>query len=432
MKKILISSLFSVAVLGLWAQPTPAPAQKSAMAVTNVTAHLGDGKVIKNAFVAFENGKITTVADATTIRIDKAKYGEVIEGGGKHLYPGFIAPDTKLGLSEIESVRAHNDYAEVGEFNPSVRSIIAYNTDSHVSPTVRSNGVLLAQIVPEGGRISGSSSVVELDGWNYEDAAYALDGGIHLRFPSVYSFSFDLVSGFSQKKNENFIKQVQEIDQFFAQAKAYTQSPQAPAVKNLKFEAMRGLFSKQKTLFLHANLVKEITEGVVLAKKHDFRVVVVGGADSWQITDFLKKNDVAIILGETHALPVRNDDDFDQPYKTPAMLKAAGILFCLSGIDGGYQTRNLPFMAGQAAGYGLDPEAAVSAITLSAAQILGVSKTVGSIELGKDATFILTDGDALDYRTSVVRRAFIRGKEIDLNNKQTDLHKRFKEKYNRK
>jgi imidazolonepropionase-like amidohydrolase len=430
MKKLTIVIAFlSLNIISVLAQPTPAENQREAILITNVKAHIGNGQVINDAIIGFENGKITLIMDATQAKIDPSKYKRTVNGKGKHVYPGLIAPNTPLGLVEVQSVRATVDLSEIGDMNPSVRSIIAYNTDSEIIPTVRSNGVLLAQITPEGGHISGQSSVVELDAWNWEDAAYKMDVGMHLRWPSVYTFGFDPVAGFAQKKNDKYNKEVEELDAFFKEAQAYVKKDN-PMPKNLKFDAMKGVFEGKKTLFIHANALKEITEGVLFGKKYGCKMVIVGGKDSWMTTDLLKNNKIPVIISETQDLPSRNDDDIDQPYKTPAMLKAAGVTFAFS-VGGYWQQRNLPLMAGQACGFGLAQEDAVAAMTSVPAQILGIDATVGTLEVGKDATLIVTEGDVMDMRTSKVLHAFIRGKEIDLNTKQKELYKRFKTKYER-
>jgi imidazolonepropionase-like amidohydrolase len=431
MKKIIAFALANALIFNLLlAQtPTPAAAQSESILILNATAHVGNGQVISNACIGFENGKITLIGDGTLIKYDASRYKKVIDAKGKHVYPGLIAPNTPLGLIEVQSVRATMDAVEIGDYNPSVRSLVAYNTDSHILPTIRSNGVLLAQVVPQGGRVSGSSSIVELDAWNWEDAGYSIDEGMHLRFPTVYTFGFDPINGFSQKKNENFVKDITDAEGFFREAKAYNEKA-APSPKNLKFEAMRGVFTGKKTLFVHANAAKEITEGVAFGKKFGCKTVIVGGRDAWMITDLLLSNGVAVILEETQALPSRNDDDIDQPFKTPAMLKKAGVEFCMS-VSGYWQQRNLAIMAGQAVGFGLDKEAAIAAITSSTAKILGIDKTVGTLETGKDATLFISEGDVLDMRTSIVTQAFIRGKALDLDTKQKQLYRRYKTKYER-
>ena len=433
MKKLIILFVFiQVFIVSPSAQSIPLPAEKQseAILIMNAKAHIGNGKVIESALIAFESGKITLIADSKLTKVDLTKYKKIINAEGKHVYPGFISMNTDLGLVEISAVRQTVDHTEIGEMNPSVRSIVAYNTDSQVPPTVRSNGILLAQITPNGGIISGQSSVVELEGWNWEDAAYKFDEGMHVSFPSMFSGGFDFMTGtFAQRKNENFAKQIGDLEQFFGEAKAYAEKG-VVSPKNLKFEAMRDLFSQKKTLYIRANLAKEITEGVLFGKKYGCKTVIVGGKDAYLITDILKSNNVAVILDETQALPTRTDDDIDQPFKSPAMLQKAGIPFCLS-VNGNWQQRNLPLMAGQAVAFGLAYEDAVAAVTSVPAKMLGIDKTVGTLENTKDATLIITEGDVFDMRTSKVTHAFIRGKEIDLNNKQKDLYRRFKTKYER-
>lgn len=411
------------------AQQTPALPQTQEIAIVGATAHLGNGEVIENSFIAFENGKLTVVADGRLVKPDRSKNYKIINAAGKHVYPGLIASNSQLGLIEIGAVSATRDADEIGLMNPHVRSIIAYNTDSRVSPTVRSNGALLAQIVPEGGRISGTSSVVELDGWNWEDAAYRTDDGVHLNWPRTMMWTGWRTGNPHMKKNEDYAKQVEEVEQFFKEALAYSKKANATP-KNLKFEAMRGLFDQSKSLFIHANNSKSIASAVLLAKEFGAKLVIVGGRDSWMQTDLLRENNVSVILGQTHNLPAREDTDIDQPFKTPKLLQEASVLFAFSG-EGAWQQRNLAFQAGQAVGFGLDYEKAIQALTLNAAKILGIDDRVGSLEVGKDATLIVSSGDVLDMRTNQIQTAFIQGKSIDLDNKQKALYRKFKEKYSR-
>ena len=259
----------------------------------NGTAHLGTDSVIQNAVIGIQNGKIVLVANARTVRIDKTTYEETIDATGKQIYPGFIAPNSTLGLSEIEAVRATIDFHEVGTTLPNIRSLIAYNTDSKIIPTVRTNGILLAQITPRGGIISGTSSVVALDGWNWEDAAYKTDDGIHINWPHMQSRKYidedNLYFG-PYEKNKDYNKQTDDLKKLFADAKAYNETD-VKEEKNLRFEAMKGLFDGTQTLFIHSNTVKEITEAINFAKLFQLKhVAIVGGKDSWMITDLLKKN----------------------------------------------------------------------------------------------------------------------------------------------
>jgi imidazolonepropionase-like amidohydrolase len=414
----------------LFAQrPVPALPQKSAILILGATAHLGNGQTIANSAIGFENGKLTLVADATVIRLDRSKYGKIYDAAGKHVYPGFIAPDTRIGLVEIDAVRATVDFSDLGGFMPNLRVLSAYNTDSELIPTIRSNGILLAQVTPEGGVISGSSSVVQLDAWNWEDAAYRSDDGIWLSWPAQRSFG-GFGSGAPEfKKNEQYDKDVLALRNYFEEAQAYAKQLN-PAVKNLKFEAMRGLFDKKQSLYVRSNNAKTIQEAVLFAESFGLKVVIGGGQDSWMVADFLKSHNVPVILGLTQALPARDDDDIDQTFKTATQLYEKGVLFAFTS-NGSWRQRNLPFQAGQACGFGLPKEAAVSALTLNTAKILGIDQTCGSLESGKDATLFISEGDALDMRGCIVTAAFIQGREINLDNKHKQLGRRFEEKYRR-
>lgn len=420
---LLLSVRFSIAQI-----PAPAPPQDKKILLLNGVAHLGNGKVIENSAIAFENGKLTIVADATNIRLDMARFDTIIYVKGKHIYPGFIAPNSTLGLVEIGAVRATRDYDDAGNYLPHVRSLIAYNTDSKIIPTVRSNGVLLAQVTPRGGTISGTSSIVELDAWNWEDAAYKTDDGIHLNWPRMNRKKAQ--SGTDKKKNIAGEK-LKAIRSFFENAKAYSEI-QEHIEKNLRFEAMRGLFDGSKTLFIHVDFAKEIMQAVNFVRELEIKkTVVVGGYDSWMVTDMLKENNIAVILRRVHSLPMRHDDDIDLPYKLPYLLHKAGVLYCLNNAGGmeAMGARNLPFYAGTAATYGLTKEEALMAITSNTAKILGIEKTVGTLATGKDATLIVSTGDALDMRGNHIEMAFIRGKFINLDNHQKQLYEKFKAKY---
>jgi len=405
--------------------PTPATEQKDAVLILNGIAHLGNGKVIQNSAIGFKDGKLTLVGDATVIKIDRNAYQQVIEATGKHIYPGLIECNSTLGLTEIDLVRATRDYGEVGELNPNVRSIIAYNTDSKIIPTVRSNGVLLAQIVPEGRFVTGQSSVVELDAWNWEDASYKADIGIHVMWPRMYIIPNHPKES-EEAQREKIKDELFAIEKLFNDARAYSRS--VPEEKNVKLEAMRGLFDGTKKLFVHCDYVKQIVAAVGMCKQYGVKMVLVGGADSYLVTDLLKANNIPVILGRQHSLPSREDDDIDLPYRLPTILKEAGITYAMS-VDGSWQERNLMFNAGTGAAYGLSKEEALEAITSSPAKILGIDETVGTLTTGKDATLIISDGDILDMRTSIVTRAFIRGKDINLDNIQTQLYNKYLKKY---
>jgi imidazolonepropionase-like amidohydrolase len=350
----------------------------------------------------------------------------VIDVTGKHIYPGLIALNTILGLTEIEAVRATNDQGEVGAINPDVRAVISYNTDSRVTPTVRSNGVLYAQIVPQGGRISGTSSLVQLDAWNWEDAAVKADEGTFITWPNMYKVKGWWAEPDGYELNKDYDKSVQELKDYFNEAKSYAYTPHDK--KNLRFESMRKLFTDKQNLYVRVDYVKEILHVIDFAQEQGINVVLIGGTDSYMIADVLAQKKIPVILGRTHELPSYNDEDIQQPYKTPAILQKAGVLYALS-IGGFWQQRNLIFEAGTASAYGLTKEEALAAITSNSAKILKLDNRIGSIEKGKDASFVISDGDLLDMRTSNISLAYIDGRQINLDNKQKELYKKFSEKY---
>lgn len=407
---------------------SPAKPQTKPVLITGATIHVGNGQVIENGYIAFDKGKITAIGSGTA---PNASFSEVISANGKQVYPGFIAPITSLGLVEFESVRATIDNEEVGDLNANVRSIIAYNTDSKVIPTVRSNGILLAQPTPEGGVISGQSSVVQLDAWNWQDAAYKTDIGVHLNWPVARAArgrrgAATPGAAAQETPAERAQKIIDNLNSYFTEAKAYAEAK--PKVINLRFEAMKGLFNGSKKLFVNADGSKEIIQSIAFAKKYGIKEVVVGGKESNLIADILKENNVPVILKETQTLPDKDEDDVYLPYKLPKILQDAGVLYGLTGI-GFWRQRNLPFEAGEAVGYGLTKEQAVEMITLNNAKILGIDKTTGSLEVGKDANLFISKGDALDMITIDVETAFIQGRNINLDNLHKQLYKKFAGKY---
>ena len=426
----------------LFAQETvlPAKEQKGSYYLTNATVHVGNGKVIRNGTIKVTNGKIEAVGDNISI---PAGADNVTDLNGQDLYPGLILPTSTLGLIEIGAVRATQDAREIGDMNPSVRSIVAYNTDSKVINTLRSNGILLANVVPQGNFVAGTSSVVQLDAWNWEDAAYKTDAGLHVYMPSLLprpSFGgrgggggggFGRGEGSQGDPVKEGLEKMEELKAFFREAKAYQQATDRKAT-NLKFEALKGLFNRSQKLYMHASTVKQILVALDFVKEFGFDMVIVGGSESYQVADLLKQHNVSVILGQPHSLPTGTDDDVDQPYKTAAALQKAGVLFSISDDDSQTRGRNLAFNAGTAAAYGLDREQALAAITLNAARIMGVADKTGSIEVGKDANIVVSNGDLLDMKSSNVTAAFIQGRKIDLTDKHKLLNERYEQKYDLK
>lgn len=435
MKKLLIT-IIATGLLSAQAQETVLPAKpyKGLLFIKNATVHVGNGQVLTNSTIKVSNGKIEQIGQNIAIPQDDVK---VFDATGKHVYPGLILPASALGLVEIGSgVRGSNDVRELGNANASVRAIAAYNADSKIINTLRSNGILLAHIAPQGSFVSGVSSVVKLDGWTYEDVAYATDMGMHVYMPSLlrrpgggrFARFFAMQGGESGDPVQRALDQVEELKQFFREAKAWN-AAKTHDESNLKYKAVQPLFEKKQKLFVHATQVSQMLVAIDFAKEFGFDVVIVGATESPRIAELLKQNNISVILNQMHNLPTADDDDVDDPYKAPAALQKAGVLYCINDDDSQNRGRNLPFNAGTAVAYGLQKEEALQAITLNAAKILGVADRTGSLEVGKDANIIISEGDILDMRSSKVTHAFLQGAMLDLTDKHKLLFEKYKERY---
>ena len=407
----------------------PAKKQEKPVFISNGMVHVGNGTVLNNASVEINDGKIVNVGNG----IAPSANAIIIEAKGKHVYPGLILSNSNLGLVEVNSVRASADAVEIGEFNSNIKSLVAYNTDSKVINTLKTNGVVLANVVPQGGIISGLSSVVQLDAWNWEDAAYAKDNGIHLNMPSLFNrpnpyAAFMGNAAPAGDPVKRGLEELEKIKSFFKEAKAYLAQSNHEQT-NLKFESIRGLFEKKQKLYVHCDVVREIIAAIDFKKEFDFDVVLVGASESFQVAELLKSNNIPVILNQMHALPTLADDGVDLPYALPGLLQKAGVLFAINDEDGQHRGKNLPFNAGTAVAYGLTKEQALSSITLSAAKILGIDDKAGSIEKGKDGNIVISEGDILDMKSSKIGLVMIQGRIVSLDDKHKQLYERYMYKY---
>jgi len=394
----------------------------------NGKAHIGNGDTINKSAIAIHKGKITMVRNSLLITIKDSDYDTIIDISGQDVYPGFIAPNSTVGLQEIGAVRATKDFREVGGMNPHVRSAIAFNTDSRVTATVKTNGVLIGQICPRGGRISGTSSIMHFDGWNWEDALYKLDDAIHINWPRMYTYDW---STRTRVRNKEYDIRKKELQNFFLKSMAYSDRKN-PESKDLRYEAMKPVFTGDKRVFVHADFVKELQDVIEFKKQFGIQhLILVGGYDSYLVAENLKNNNIAVVLRRLHSLPMYEEEDIDLPYKLPKLLKDAGVKYCLNNAGDMEQMglRNLPFYAGTAVAYGLTYEEGVASITSSTAEILGIDDVVGTLEEGKDATLIVSDGDALDMRTNKLTVAMVQGRFMSLRNHQDVLYEKYKTKY---
>jgi imidazolonepropionase-like amidohydrolase len=403
-----------------------APLAQNKILIEHGYLHAGNGNTIETASIGIENGKIIHIKNSLTFDVDKSKYDLVIDATGQHIYPGFFAPNSTLGLTEIDAVRATVDFYEVGEFNPHVRALIAFNVESKVVATVRTNGVLFAQATPRGGAITGSSSLMRLFGWNWEDAVVNRDEGIHMNWPNVIRYGWREVS-----VNKAYKEEIAQLEVFFMEAKNYALSKEKNKKIDLRFEAMKRIFTGNQRVYFRADNAQEILDVIQFVRKFEIKhPVLVGGYDSYLILDQLRDSKIPVMLGRVHELPRTDEDDIHLPYKLPAILQSAGILFCLQneGDMEAMNARNLPFLAGTARAYGLTTEQAVAAISLNPAKIMGVEKDYGSIDVGKSATLFISKGDALDMRTNQVTTIIMDGKVQSTRNHQDDLYDKYRNK----
>jgi len=421
MKFILVFSLVLTAI-NLNAQ-----AEGKSVLLLNGYLHIGTGEVLESALVGVENGKITLVKNSLAYTYKTEEWDTIIDLQGQHIYPGFVAPNSTLGLTEIDAVRATRDYNEVGIYNPHVRSQIAFNVESKVISTVRTNGVLLTQATPRGGSISGTSSVMAMDGWNWEDATVLKDDGIHVNWPSSTHVNW----GEGVKRNEQYDAQKREMTTFFDMAEAYTKLP-ADQQTDGRLDAMKGCFEEKKRVYFHANDIQQLLDIISFSNTYDFKhPVIIGGNDAYLIPKQLIDAGFSIMVTRIHSLPEREEDAVDQPFKLPYLLQQAGVLFCIQneGDMEAMNARNLPFQAGTAMAYGLTEEQAVAAISLSACKILGIDKDYGSVEEGKSATLFVSTGSALDMRSNNLTLAMINGVFMSLDNSQKALYEKYEGKY---
>lgn len=424
--KLILTLLLIGASLGSWAQA-------KRILLTNSFLHVGNGETMESALVGVVDGKITIVQNSLATTINKKEWDTIINLNGQHIYPAFVAPNSTLGLTEIDAVRATRDYDDVGEFNPHVRTQIAYNAESRVIETVKTNGVLITQATPRGGIISGTSSVMFLSGWNWEDATILKDDGIHLNWPSSTEGGGWWAEPAPKKKNDDYEAQKTKINEFFHLSSTYAKAKN-PTI-DLRLESMKACFTGEKRVFFHADEIQQILDIMDFVKEFNIKFpVIVGGYDAHLIGKRFKDTNIPVMLTRVHSLPEMDEDAVDLPYKLPFLLQQQGIKFCLQNT-GDMETmnaRNIPFLAGTAMAYGLTEEEALRAISLSTCEILGIDKKFGSIQVGKSATLFVSTGPALDMRTNNVSLILVDGKFQSATNFQTELYNKYKRKYESK
>lgn len=406
----------------------PAAEQTKPIVLTNARIYTIKNGIIESGMLVFEKGKITAVGKQVAI----PQGAETIDCKGQNVYPGFFAPYATTGLVEIELVRATRDQAETGTINPNAKAYTAFNPESEIIPTIRSNGVLFANIAPQGGIVSGTSALMMLDGWNKEDMALLPRSGVCVNFPYmgiINAWWMNKPADVQRKENQESLDKLYAV---FEQAKMYSQMAQNGDVneKDIRMEAMRPIFENGMNVFIDAGEYRQILEVIKFTKKFGLKTVLVGGYDAWRCADELREAGISVIIPRTHSLPARDEDAYDEQFLLPKKLAEKNVVFAFSD-NGSWQQRNVGFQAGTAVAFGLSEEDALKGLTLYPAKILGVENTLGSIEVGKDASIFVSTGNAIDALTNNVTLAFIQGKKISLENRHTRLADKYRERYRR-
>ena len=433
MRRTITTLLLAVITVSIASDQVPAPPQTHPILLMNATIHPVSADEIQRGAILFEKGIITAIGRRVTNLPDNT---ETIDLLGKHVYPGMIAAASVIGLTEIGAVAVTRDFSERGEVNPNVRAEVAYHPDSEIIPVTRSNGVLLAHSCPTGGLISGTSAVMMLDGWTWETSTLKAPAGLHINWPNmgaVRSRYFRITEEEASKRREETLK---KLDTIFEEARRYLvakeaadQSGKIELETDLRWEAMLPVLRREVSVFMHASEVRQIESAVEWANRQNVKMVIVGGYDAWRVADLLKKYEIPVIYETVNSLPRRRWEDFDTPFTGPVKLYEAGVKYCISmGTGGASNHRNTPYEASKAASYGLPKDEALKSVTLYAAEVLGIADKAGSLEKGKDATLMITDGDPLEITTQVTQ-VYIQGKKIDMSDRHKILYDKYKEKY---
>lgn len=405
------------------------PPQEVPVVLKGATLHTVTRGTIANGTIVLDRGRITAIGGPEVAAPRGAK---VVDVTGKHIYPGLIDAYSTVGITEIGAVDVSNDINELGDFNPNVRADIAVNAESRHIGTTRSAGVLVAFSTPDGGVISGLSSAMSLEGWTWEEMSMKAAAALNVRWPDPNSTGRGRFGGGGPGGRpagpppRTYAEQVQQIKDWFSEARAYRDAVKSgQSVRtDVRYAAMIPALDGAIPVVVAADGAAQINDAITWAKQEKVKLVIRGGRDALFVADRLKSENVPVILTSTMAAPDRQYEGYDNAYATPAKLHAAGVRFAISGGSGGLYSNRLPWEAGVAVAFGLPEEEALKAVTINAAEFMGVADKVGSLEVGKEGTLLITTGTPLDM-TSDILQSYIQGREINM----MDIHKWFFQKY---
>ena len=419
------AALSLIAATGFAAVPTPGSPEERPIALVGGTIHLASGSDIQNGTLVFDRGKIVAVG----ANVDLPAGAQRIDVTGKQVYPSLIDPNSILGLAEFDAARATIDYQETGDLTPNVKAEVAFNPESESIPVTRSNGVLLANIVPRGSVLRGTSALMMMDGWTWADMTLTAPTGMVLTWPGMVVNTVGPARDTEEDQKKARDKSLKQIQDTFDQARAYLTEGKGRTF-DARWEAMLPVLQGKEPLIVEANEIQGIRAAVAFCEREKVKMILLGGYDAPDCADLLVKHDIPVIVGIVHRLPAREYEAYDTPFTVADRLRQAGVRFCIANGGGFWNERNLPYEAATCIAYGMPADEALKAITIYPAQILGVADRVGSLETGKDATLFVSDGDILDVR-SHVEKAWVQGRAVDLQDKQKVLWAKYREKYRR-
>ncbi len=431
MSNKLILSLLAILVAVL-----PAVAQSKVLAIRNARIVTVSGETIERGTIVVKDGRIAAVGARVTIPAG----ARVIDATGLSVYPGLIDAATVLGLTEVSSVNATVDTSELGDFNANAKALTAVNPHSELIPVARMNGVTTVVTCPQGGIIAGQCAIINLDGWTPDQMKIAASAAMHINYPRLGfrgggGFGSGAVPAPTDQQRQARDRQVESLREKLDDAIAYHQARQATArdrnlpsrETDLGLEALIPVIKGEVPVIISANSAGEIKGALDLADKYKLKLIINGGDEAIKHARLLKERQVGVVLGGVLELPASADSPYDETFARAVELQKAGVKFAFTSGGTAYNVRLLPYHAGTAAAFGLPREEALKGVTLYPAQIFGVDKLVGSIEVGKIANLVITDGDILEFRTKV-RQMLINGEPSELTNRHTRLYEKFKDR----
>ncbi len=412
---------------------TASGADDNAILIRDITVHPVTAPAIEHGSVLVVAGKIAEVGT----NVQAPPNARLVDGHGLHLYPGLINAATNVGLSEISSLRDSVDLDEMGMFNPELRAEVAFNPSSEHIDVTRASGITTVISLPGSGGggfgrnasptvITGEGALMHLEGWTWEEMAVRPSAVMDMDFPQIqmiperYAAFFPGAPRTYEEEEKRYQERLKEVSRFFEDARRYQKAKAAGAPdfrRDLRLEAMLPVLEGKQPLFIHAQKEKAIKDAVAFAEKEKVRIIIADPLEIGTTGPLLKSHNIPVVLGKTFELPLRDDDPYDAPYTLPTDFYKAGVKICFGTFDVEF-ARNVPFEAAQAVAFGLPEDEALKALTINSAEILGAGDQLGSIEKGKLADLILTDGDPLQARTNI-KKMFIMGKEVSLESRHT-------------